>query len=172
MTDSRGVGTGGHVAVHATNRIERVDALYGCLKARAVPIDVNYRYTHDELAHVNVDSGCVAAIVAPEFRPAVDALGLPGLRTVLELGEPYERALASADTTRITGRSPDDHYVVYTGGTTGRPKGVVWRIEDLLRGAHLPASSTTGSACGSPPAERRGEAPGTTGVRRRYVVAG
>lgn len=132
---SRGVGPGDHVAVHATNRIEWVDALYGCLKARAVPINVNYRYTHDELAHVYVDSGCVAAIVAPEFRPAVDALGLPGLHTVLELGEPYERALASADTTRITGRSPDDHYVVYTGGTTGRPKGVVWRVEDLLRGA-------------------------------------
>lgn len=130
-----GVQPGDHVAVHSANRIEWVDAFYGCLKARAVPININYKYLHNELAYVYDNADCVAAIVAPEHLDAVRALELPSLRNVLVLGPDYDEALANASTLRISGRSPDDHYVLYTGGTTGQPKGVVWRNEDIILAA-------------------------------------
>ena len=132
---SLGISPGDHVAVHSTNRIEWVDALYGCLKARAVPININYKYLHDELAYLYDNSDAVAAIVAPEHVPMVEALDLPLLKQVIVLGEEYDAALAAASTQRVGGRSPDDHYVLYTGGTTGNPKGVVWRNEDIIRAA-------------------------------------
>jgi acyl-CoA synthetase (AMP-forming)/AMP-acid ligase II len=132
---SLGIGPGDHVAVHSNNRIEWVDAFYGCLKARAVPINVNYKYLHDELAYLYGNADCVAAIVAPEHLEAVRELDLPQLRHVLVLGEEYDEALAAASTERLGGRSPDDHYVLYTGGTTGNPKGVVWRNEDIILAA-------------------------------------
>jgi len=132
---SLGVGPGDHVAVHSANRIEWVDAFYGCLKARAVPININYKYLHDELAYVYDNADCVAAIVAPEHVEAVRALSLPTLRQLLVLGEEYDAALAAASTERLGGRTQDDHYVLYTGGTTGSPKGVVWRNEDIVRAA-------------------------------------
>ena len=132
---SLGISPGDHVAVHSTNRIEWVDALYGCLKARAVPININYKYLHDELAYLYDNSDAVAAIVAPEHLAMVRALDLPMLTQVVVLGEEYDAALAAASTQRLGGRSPDDHYVLYTGGTTGNPKGVVWRNEDIIRAA-------------------------------------
>ena len=132
---SLGVGPGDHVAVHSANRIEWVDAFYGCLKARAVPININYKYLHDELAYVYDNADCVAAIVAPEHVEAVRALSLPTLRQLLVLGEEYDAALAAASTERLGGRTQDDHYVLYTGGTTGSPNGVVWRNEDIVRAA-------------------------------------
>lgn len=131
-----GIQPGDHVAVHATNRIEWVDALYGCLKARAVPININFKYLHDELAYLYENADCVAAIIAPEYVDAVTALDTPTLKQMIVLGEAYDAALAAASPERrVTGRSADDHYVLYTGGTTGNPKGVVWRNEDLIRAA-------------------------------------
>ncbi|HSV41061.1 MAG TPA: acyl-CoA synthetase [Nocardioidaceae bacterium] len=132
---SLGVGAGDHVAVHSTNRIEWVDAFYGCLKARAVPININFKYLHDELAYLYDNADCVAAIVAPEHVEAVRALDLPSLKHLIVLGDEYDAALAAASTERLSGRSGDDHYVLYTGGTTGYPKGVVWRQEDIIRAA-------------------------------------
>jgi acyl-CoA synthetase (AMP-forming)/AMP-acid ligase II len=131
-----GVQPGEHVAVHSSNRIEWVDALYGCLKARAVPININYKYLRDELAYLYDNADCVATIVAPEYVDAVAELDLPLLRHTIVLGEEYDAALAAASPERrVSGRSADDRYVLYTGGTTGAPKGVVWRNEDLLRAA-------------------------------------
>jgi 3-oxocholest-4-en-26-oate---CoA ligase len=132
---SLGIGPGEHVAVHSANRIEWVDAFYGCLKARAVPININYKYLHDELAYVYDNADCVAAIAAPEHVDAVRALEVPTLRHLLGLDDGYDAALAAASTERLGGRSADDHYVLYTGGTTGNPKGVVWRNEDIIRAA-------------------------------------
>jgi acyl-CoA synthetase (AMP-forming)/AMP-acid ligase II len=132
---SLGIRPGDHVAVHSANRIEWVDAFYGCLKARAVPINVNYKYLHDELAYLYDNADCVAAVVAPEHVAALDELDLPTLRHRLVLGPAYDEVLAAASTERLTGRSPDDHYVLYTGGTTGKPKGVIWRHDDIIRAA-------------------------------------
>jgi acyl-CoA synthetase (AMP-forming)/AMP-acid ligase II len=131
-----GIRPGDHVAVHSPNRIEWVDALYGCLKARAVPINVNYKYLRDELAYLYGNADCVATIVAPEHLAAVEELDLPDLRHVIVLGEDYDAALAAASSERLAvDRTTDDHYVLYTGGTTGQPKGVVWRQEDLIHAA-------------------------------------
>lgn len=135
---SVGIRPGDRVAVHAMNCIEWVDAFYGTMKARAVPINVNYRYLQHELTHVYGNSEAVMAIIAPEYVDRVIDIrpGLPALRQLLVLGEDYEQALAGASPERrITGRSPDDLYIIYTGGTTGLPKGVMWRQEDLIRGA-------------------------------------
>lgn len=131
-----GIQPGDHVAVHATNRIEWVDALYGCLKARAVPININFKYLHDELAYLYDNADCVAAVIAPEFVAAVEALDVPTLKHLVVMDETYDAALAAASPERLdNGRSSDDHYVLYTGGTTGYPKGVVWRNEDVMRAA-------------------------------------
>lgn len=132
---SLGISPGDHVAVHSSNRIEWVDAFYGCFKARAVPININYKYLRDELAYLYDNADCVAAFVAPEHVEAVRELDVPTLRHVIELGKEYDAALAAAPTERLGGRSADDHYVLYTGGTTGSPKGVVWRHEDIIRAA-------------------------------------
>lgn len=135
---SSGVRPGDLVAVHATNCIEWVDAFYGAAKARAVPVNINYRYGHDELVHVYGNAQPVLAVVGSEFADAVEKLQseVPSLREVLVIGEQYDAALAAASADRpALGRSSDDPYIVYTGGTTGLPKGVVWRQEDVIRGA-------------------------------------
>ncbi|CAM3413767.1 AMP-binding protein [Nocardioides dubius] len=133
---SIGIKPGDHVAVHAPNRIEWVDAFYGCLKARAVPININYRYLADELDYLYRNSDSVAAIIAPEYVEIVTSLDLPQLKSMLVMGADYDAALAAASPERkITGRSEDDHYMLYTGGTTGNPKGVVWRNADIVVGA-------------------------------------
>lgn len=130
---------GSHVAVHSANRIEWVDAFYGCVKARLVPINVNYKYLREELAYLYDNADCVAAIVAPEHVGSVRALDLPQLQHLIVLDETYDAALAAAPSERIGdlagARSADDRYVLYTGGTTGKPKGVVWRQEDLILAA-------------------------------------
>lgn len=130
----QGIEPGDHVAVHSRNRIEWVDAFYGCMKARAVPININHKYLHDELDHLYRNSDAVAAIIGPEHVEAVAALEL-GIPTLV-MGEEYDAAVAAASKERpAIERSPDDRYVIYTGGTTGMPKGVVWRQEDIIRAA-------------------------------------
>jgi len=135
---ANGVGPGDHVAIHAMNCIEWVESFYACCKLRAAPINVNFRYVEAELRYLYDNADCVAVIVAPEFVDAVEAVSdsLPDLRHRLVLGDDYESALAAASPERAFGeRSPDDLYLVYTGGTTGMPKGVMWRQEDIVRGA-------------------------------------
>lgn len=133
---SIGIQPGDHIAVHSENRIEWADALYGCLKARAVPININYKYLHDELTYMYTNSDAVAAIVSPPHVEAVKALDAPKLKHIIVLDETYDAAMAAASPERpVNGRNGDDHYVLYTGGTTGYPKGVVWRNEDIIRAA-------------------------------------
>lgn len=135
---SEGIRAGDRVAVYATNRTEWVEAWYGCFKLRAAAVNVNYRYREHELRYLLGNADCAAVLVAPEFLPALDSVGdvLEGLRERLVFGEEYEAAITSASDDRsFEGRSPDDLYLVYTGGTTGMPKGVVWRHEDIILGA-------------------------------------
>ncbi len=130
-----GIKPGDHVAVHSHNRIEWVDAFYGVMKARAVPINVNYKYLHNELEYLYGNAEVVASIVDPDYLELAQGAANPELKHWLVMGEEYDAALAAASTERPGGYSSDDHYIIYTGGTTGNPKGVVWRQEDLIRGA-------------------------------------
>jgi 3-oxocholest-4-en-26-oate---CoA ligase len=133
--EGHGVGAGDHVGIYASNCSEWVEAMMGAYKLRAVPINVNYRYVDDELRYLFDNADMVAVVHAAEYAERVAAVrdDVPTLRHTLELGDDYEHALATASPARGFGpRSPDDRYVLYTGGTTGMPKGVVWRHDDAF----------------------------------------
>src|SRR5439155_1435813 len=130
-----GIEPGDWVGIDAWNRAEWLEVMLGCFKARAVPINVNYRYVRDELRHILDNADAVALVLEPDFVPVVDSLRdeLPQLRHVLVIGDEYEAALAAARADRdFRPRSSDDLYVLYPGGTTGMPKGVLWRQEDIF----------------------------------------
>ncbi|MGV9666470.1 acyl-CoA synthetase [Nocardia niigatensis] len=145
---ANGAGPGTHIGFHMHNSIESLETLLGCYKIRAVPVNINYRYRADELRYVydnadlemTVHHRCYAPLIE-EIRPQ-----LPKLRYTLVVEDdqggaglatgsvPYEEALESGSPERDFGpRSPDDHFIMYTGGTTGLPKGVIWRQEDMWR---------------------------------------
>jgi len=147
------------VGIYAWNRVEWIEALLGALKARAVPINLNYRYTADELRYVLDDADVEVLVYEPEFGAVVSEARslLPPLRQLLALGdgESYEQALRDASPVRPElPRSPDDPYMLYTGGTTGMPKGVVWRHEDVFFAA------MGGGGFGQPPIETPDELAG------------
>jgi len=149
---SRGVGVGDHVGVYAKNSVEHVVALLAIFKIRAVPINVNYRYVEGELDYLFDNADIVALVHERPYAPLVAACARkqPRLHTVVAMtdpadpdndadissydGVPWDHALAGQGAERDFGvRSPDDLYIVYTGGTTGYPKGVMWRHEDFWR---------------------------------------
>ena len=143
-----GVKPGQHVGIYAFNRAEWAESMLGCYKARAVPINVNYRYVVEELRYLFDNADLVALVFEAEFGPHVASVlpGVPKLRHLLQLDDgsgtltegldavDYEHALATAAATRdgLLPRSADDLYILYTGGTTGMPKGVMWRAENIF----------------------------------------
>ena len=140
-----GVERGDHVGVYAFNRVEWVEALLACWKIGAATININFRYVRSELTYLWENSDMAALIYERQFSDHVAALApdFPDLRGYLfledgsqgevePLGISYEAALADASEAReFEPRSPDDLYIVYTGGTTGLPKGTLWRHGDL-----------------------------------------
>jgi acyl-CoA synthetase (AMP-forming)/AMP-acid ligase II len=130
-----GVGPGDHVGIYALNSVEWVETIWACFKIRAVWININYRYVEDELRYLFENADLKALVYQEEYRDRVAAVRdhLPLLQHALVIGEEYEAALAAASPERDFGpRSADDHYILYTGGTTGMPKGVIWRHEDVF----------------------------------------
>jgi len=144
---AQGVGPGDHVGIYAYNSVEWVESLWAVFKLRAVWININYRYVADELRYLFGNADLVGLIHAAEFSDRVaqvaDAMPLARFSLVIDDGSglphpradsvDYEAAIAAQSGERdFAPRSPDDHYILYTGGTTGMPKGVVWRHEDVF----------------------------------------
>src|SRR5438105_3624045 len=134
----QGVGPGDHVGCYMYNGTEFVETMLAAFKLRAVPINVNYRYVEDELRYLFNDAELKAVVHDAEFTPRIAAIrdGVPTLSATLEVGgdaDDYEKTLAQSSPARVEiQRSDDDHYIIYTGGTTGMPKGVVWRMADAF----------------------------------------
>ncbi|MFC5730032.1 MULTISPECIES: AMP-binding protein [Nocardioides] len=152
-----GIAAGEHVALYLKNCVEHVTGMVGLLKTRAVPINVNYRYTDAELEYLFTNADAVGIVVEETGHQQALARilpDLPDLRTVFVVGE-VEPALRSAAIDRgvsmvdfgswpehseerdFEPRTGDEHYILFTGGTTGYPKGVVWTHDDLF---HKPLS--------------------------------
>jgi acyl-CoA synthetase (AMP-forming)/AMP-acid ligase II len=130
---AQGVGPGDHVGFYARNSIAVVATLLAACKLRAAAININYRYGQNELAYHLRDAGLSAIIFDQELAPVVDAV-VPAELPRVSIGGNYDQIVASAAGERDFGpRSADDVYIIYTGGTTGHPKGVMWRHEDLWR---------------------------------------
>ena len=128
---AEGVRPGDHVGIYAHNCVEWVETLWAVFKIRAVWININFRYVEDELAYLFDNADLRHIVVQPEFadRAAAVAPSLPRL----VIGDEYEQAVAAQLPDRdFAPRSNDDRYILFTGGTTGMPKGVVWRHEDVV----------------------------------------
>lgn len=135
-----------HLGLYLHNGNEYLEGMLGAYRARVAPFNVNYRYVEDELVYLLDDARADALIYHSTFAPRVDAVRarVPSLRVLLQVddgvGAPlldgaewYEDALAASSPgpPPVT-PSPDDLYILYTGGTTGMPKGVLWRQGDIF----------------------------------------
>ncbi len=134
-----------HLAIYLYNGNEYVEGMLGAFKARVAPVNVNYRYVEEELVYLLRDSRARAILYHAEFAGVLDKIrsDLPDLELLLQVKDAsgnallpgavdYEQALAGASSARpAVTPSPDDLYILYTGGTTGMPKGVLWRQADV-----------------------------------------
>ena len=134
-----------HVALCLYNGPEYLETMLGCFAARLVPVNVNYKYTAAELIPLLRGARARALVYHASFAPVVDTIRreLPELTVLLQVDDgsatallegavDYEAALAAASPARPdVAWSADDLYILYTGGTTGQPKGVLWRQADI-----------------------------------------
>jgi acyl-CoA synthetase (AMP-forming)/AMP-acid ligase II len=154
----RGVGPGDKVAIYGYNGNAWVEAQWAAWKIRAAAVNVNFRYVEAELRYLFENCDAAAIVAGAEFAPRIAGVrdGLPHLRTVLAYedgsgtdvvangAEDYDAALAAASPERgFEQRSDDDLYLLYTGGTTGMPKGVMWRQEDFFKATIGPILTLT-----------------------------
>ena len=139
-----GLGQGSKVASYCYNSNEYSEGVYATFKLRAVPVNVNYRYLEDELAYLIDNSDAEALLFHGALGDHVAKVRAqaPGVKLWIQVddGAPhqefavrYEELLAAHDPMPRIERSGDDLYFLYTGGTTGMPKGVMWRNEDLIK---------------------------------------
>jgi acyl-CoA synthetase (AMP-forming)/AMP-acid ligase II len=130
---------GDKIAIDLVNRSEYLETFFAALKLGCVPVNVNFRYLADEVHYVVDNSDAKAVVCGPELaatvEQAVERIDQARRPFILHAGEPYEAALAAAPPAsewepehRPSG---DDLIFLYTGGTTGMPKGVMWRNDDL-----------------------------------------
>ena len=142
-----GLGHQATIAEYLHNSPEYLETLYGAFKAGMVPVNTNYRYTEDELVYLweNADVEAVVFHGAFAERASATRSRLPRVGTwwwvddgsgpCPDWATPYEQAVANGSGAKVRGpwgRSGDDLLFIYTGGTTGMPKGVMWRQDDLF----------------------------------------
>ena len=143
-----GVAAGDHVGIYAYNSAEWVESMLALYKIRAVPVNINFRYVEDELRYLFDNADLVALVLQREFAPRVAKVrdSLPQLKHLVvaddgsaaDLGglddaADYDEAIAGGSPERdFAARSGDDIHMIYTGGSTGMPKGVMWRQEDIF----------------------------------------
>jgi acyl-CoA synthetase (AMP-forming)/AMP-acid ligase II len=172
--DALGLPHQAKVAVYLRNVPEFLVSYSAALKASYVPVNVNYRYAADEIVYLLTDCEAQAVVVSAEYAEIVLAVAdrLPLVRRWYVVGElpsslaaslsglvqqgrvfPYSEAVRRAPSERRHTRSGDDLLLIYTGGTTGMPKGVMWRQADLYDA--LMGSSR--AAFGLPPATSMAE---------------
>ncbi len=138
-----------HLALYLYNGNEYLEGMLGAYKARVAPFNVNYRYVEEELLYLLRDANATAIVYGSSFADTLAKVlpELPELRVLIQVddGTPHELlpgavdyetilAASSTDAPPVT-PSPDDLYILYTGGTTGMPKGVLWRQADIYIGA-------------------------------------
>jgi len=138
-----------HVGLYMRNGNEYLEAMVAGYRARVAPFNVNYRYVEEELLYLLADSNARALIYSAEFAPHVQAVRgrLPNLQVLIQVADDsgnellpeavdYESITATAQPTAgMPTPSGDDLYILYTGGTTGMPKGVLWRQHDIFMSA-------------------------------------
>ncbi|HWA63966.1 MAG TPA: acyl-CoA synthetase [Caulobacteraceae bacterium] len=141
-----GLGPDSKAGLYGYNSNEYLEAQYGVLKLRGVPVNVNYRYTEHELTYLLDNADAEAVFYDAQFAPRVAAIreALPKLKLLVEIddgsGEHLEGAVRLEDVIATTAphprraHSPDDIYMLYTGGTTGMPKGVMYRQSEFSSG--------------------------------------
>jgi 3-oxocholest-4-en-26-oate---CoA ligase len=165
------------LGIYAYNGNEFVETLLGSFRARVAPFNVNYRYVKSELQYLLADAGTTALVYHAAFAPRVAEIlpDLPRLKVLIQIADDsgndllegavdYEEALASSTAEPPPVEpSPDDLYVLYTGGTTGMPKGVLWRQHDIFVTSFGGRNLFDGSVIESYPAlaERAAAGPGT-----------
>jgi acyl-CoA synthetase (AMP-forming)/AMP-acid ligase II len=142
-----GMQPGDHVGIYGLNSIQWIESLLAVLKIRAVPVNINYRYVEEELRYLFDNADLKGLVYSEEFGPRVAAVfdQLPLLKTLVMISDgsgedqhqldpaELETVIAAGSTERdFAERSGDDQVIIYTGGTTGMPKGVMWRSEDIF----------------------------------------
>jgi acyl-CoA synthetase (AMP-forming)/AMP-acid ligase II len=151
----RGAGDGAKVAFYMRNRPEYGELMAACFKGRLTHVNINYRYISHEVFYIFDDSDSEVIVYSSEFRDCIVALKdrLGKVHTFVEIGDaseiapfatPYEALAQEGDGSALgIMRSPDDLLFIYTGGTTGMPKGVMWHHDDM-RKAQLDAQKLLG----------------------------
>ena len=142
-----GIKKGSHVGIYAFNCVEWLEIMLGAYKLCAIPININYRYVEEELKYLIENADMEAIFYHKQFSRKLENIKgqLPLLKSficindhsdnenVIEESFDFESLIINEDESRLkVQRSGDDQYILYTGGTTGMPKGVVWRMEDVL----------------------------------------
>jgi fatty-acyl-CoA synthase len=155
---ARGAREGDKVALYMRNRPEYMECLVACFKARLVHVNINFRYVTDEILYILDNSDTRFVIFAGEFGEVVAKLKdrLPKVAAFIRIEdespplartESYDALVGAGGGERLeVERSPDDLFFLYTGGTTGMPKGVMWRAEDLWDALGRGGSALNGNA--------------------------